>query len=121
MYGLVLICCSAFLIAGGQILFKLVSARMDGDSLNAGVLEFGLRALTQPYIWLGALLAASGLAIYVYGLRVVDLSRAAPITGGLIIVLTVLLSVLLLKEQIGLLRGIGIAAIIVGIGLVSRV
>ncbi|WP_119166680.1 EamA family transporter [Algihabitans albus] len=120
MYGLLLVFCSALFLAGGQIVFKLVSTRMEGDGFSGGIFQFALHALSQPYIWIGGGLAAGGFAIYVYGLRLVDLSRGAPIAGGLIIVLTVLLSGLLLREQIGLTRGIGIAAIVIGIALVSR-
>lgn len=120
MYGLLTLSLAAGLIAGGQLMFKLASARMTGGSNDRGLIEFAATALSQPYLWIGGLFAAVGFVTYVYGLRLVDLSRAVPFTGGLIIVMTALLSAAILREPIGLVRALGIVAVVVGIALVAR-
>lgn len=119
MHFLLLIASACF-VASAQVMFKLVSLRMAGDGLEKGFLAFVREALGQHYLWLGTLSAGCGLVLYVYALRGLDLSRGMPIATSVVLVLTTLLSAVLLEESISLLRIVGIATILVGIGLVMR-
>lgn len=101
--------------------------------LKKGVLAFGgisgqkahitaelLKAVATPYLWIG--LALYGLSFMVW-LRVLsfnDLSRAYPIFAATVFLFTTLGSLIFLKENISLIRVLGIIIIISGIYVVAR-
>lgn len=83
------------------------------------MVRFFLKAFSNPYV-LGALAAVfiGGLA-WIATVSKSDISRSYPVLA-LSYVLVVLLSILIFKENVGLLRWVGIALICAGVVLVTR-
>jgi multidrug transporter EmrE-like cation transporter len=101
--------------AGANILLKIGAGRLgplDGPGLMA-------RLATDYYLIAGVLLFALNVVFYIAALTRLNLSFAYPImvAGGLIIVVSA--SVLMLREALTLPQMIGLALLVVGIGLIG--
>jgi uncharacterized membrane protein len=98
------------LTALGQIALKIGVTKANLSYQN--VLTF--RFLTQPFILLGGITYALALVAWLLTLAKVELSYAYPLLG-LSYVLSSILAVLLLHEEVTFLRWIGIAVIVIGV------
>ncbi len=102
--------------AGANVLLKIGAARLGG--LDApGLIA---RAATDGYLLAGVLLFALNVVFYIAALARLNLSLAYPImvAGGLIIVVSA--SVLILRETLTVAQMIGLALLVIGIGLVGQ-
>lgn len=101
--------------------------------LKKGVLAFGgisgqkahiiaelAKAATTPYLWIGLSLYGLSFLIWLRVLSFNDLSRAYPIFAAVVFLFTTLGSMIFLKENISLLRVLGMIIIISGIYVVAR-
>lgn len=101
----------------GQIMMK------NGMNQVGAITHFGLGTLvhvfSNPFVLLG--FASYGLSsvVYLLALSRLDLSVAYPMIG-LGYVLVVFFSWLVLREQVGLLRWLGVVLIVAGVWLVGR-
>lgn len=95
-----------------DVLLK-VGANATGKSLADPLSIF-----LTPWIWLGALLGISAMAMWVYVLGRHHISHAYPVFVGLGFLNITLASWLYFQEEISLLRIAGIALILAGIVLV---
>lgn len=93
----------------GDVLLKVGSSRA-GESLSD---PFAF--LFIPWIWLGALLGLTAMALWVYVLGRHHLSHAYPVYVGLSFLNITLASSIYLGEEVGMNRVAGIALILVGI------
>jgi len=104
----------------GQVVMKrgmTVVGTVPGDL--ASLPAFALRTLTTPFVWLG--FAAYGLsaALWLVVLSRLELSFAYPILS-LSYVLIVLISALVLHENVTPVRWLGVLVIIGGVWLISQ-
>ena len=107
-------------VAIGQIILKLGLSK-NGEmpsQLFEGII-FILKALLNPLVILSLLLAFIGALAWIAAVSKVQLSFAYPFTS-LGYVLVLILSSLILKEQIPTMRWIGIIIIGIGVFVVSR-
>lgn len=101
--------------------------------LKKGVLAFGgisgqkahiigelAKAAVTPYLWIGLSLYGLSFLIWLRVLSFNDLSRAYPIFAAVVFLFTTLGSMIFLKENISLLRVLGMIVIISGIYVVAR-
>lgn len=101
--------------------------------LKKGVLAFGglsgqkahittelLKAAVTPYLWIGLALYGLSFLIWLRVLSFNDLSRAYPIFAATVFLFTSLGSLIFLKENISLMRVLGIVIILSGIYVVAR-
>ena len=115
---LVFIC--VILVAAGQLLLKYGMLRIGPIALNPEQFSMFLKkVISSPFI-------ISGLGLYfisaLFWLVVIsreELSSVQPLTA-LVYVFVVFLSWLLFKEDVGLVRILGVIAIAIGVFLVAR-
>lgn len=101
--------------------------------LKKGVLAFGgisgqkahiipelLKAAATPYLWIGLSLYGLSFLIWLRVLSFNDLSRSYPIFAAVVFLFTTAGSLIFLKENVSLLRVLGIIVIISGIYVVAR-
>jgi len=114
-----LIMCTDLFDAVGQTFLKMTinSLQPQVHSLKK-VFIFVLSLLRYPRLWLSFILSTVSLCIWLIVLTRADLNFAYSI-DSMRYIFIVLASLFLLKERIGMLRWLGIAAIILGILLVT--
>ena len=107
-------------VASGQIILKYGVSKLGEmpTKLNDGAV-FLFRALLNPLVILSLMLAFVGALAWIATVSKVELSFAYPFTS-LGYVLILLLSSLILKEQIPTMRWIGVLVIGIGVLIVSR-
>lgn len=92
-----------------------------GVSLNS-LSELNVKSIMgvalSPYIWSGLALYGLSFVLYMMVLSKSDLSKAAPITQSLTILLIVLISVFALNEPLGIAKALGIACVLLGVYLI---
>jgi len=101
--------------------------------LKKGVLAFGgisgqkanlipelLKAIATPYLWIGLTLYGMSFLIWLRVLTFNDLSRAYPIFATIVFLTTTVGSMIFLKENISILRVIGMVIMLAGIYIVAR-
>jgi undecaprenyl phosphate-alpha-L-ara4N flippase subunit ArnE len=103
---------AALIASFSQILYK----KNLGKKLH-GIGEI-LGLARNPMIWLGLFGYMASLVIYLFALMNAPLSVAFPIFASAFIFVTIL-SALLLKERITLIRALGIMLIFIGIAIVA--
>ncbi len=97
------------LISGGQIMFKIVSGRLDAPSLKSLMNLF-----LDPMMLLALSIYGIGTIVWIYLLRTVPLSTAYPFMG-LPFCLVPILSAIVLAEPLGWRTGVATAMIIGGL------
>lgn len=111
---------SIFLGAIGQVLLKVAARRMGTLSLGTGpLLPTLLRLASTPYVWMGVVLFAVSMVLWLKALTTTSLASAYPmVAGGYVVVL--LLSALFLGEKMtgGIALGCGI--ICLGVLVLAR-
>lgn len=87
---------SVLLTVVAQLLLKFSVSRVSSD---AGTVQFAFGLLSSAWFWCGVLAFGVSLALWLYGLRYVPLSKAYPFVA-LGIVLVSLFSLLLFHEPV---------------------
>ena len=110
-----LIFLSIALGAAGQLFLKLAS-NAAGKSDNLVFFYLGL--LKNPFAWLGAVSYGVSFLLWMWLLKVFELSYLRPLVG-LGYLITAVLAMIFLHEKITLIRWIGILLIVAGVYLVG--
>ena len=118
VYAVLLIVTSAMLSSVGQLYLKLGLDEC-GSAGAASVLDFARVAFGNWRVWLGLVLFATSVFIWMRVLATAQLSWGYPLLG-LSYVFVALLGWLVLQEQLGAVRLIGIAFVIIGATLIAR-
>lgn len=113
--GLWLVVGAACLNATASVLLKLGVSHGVDLSLADGVVALVTR---NGSIILGLFLFALNVLVYVAALRLLPLSTAYPIMTALSFIIVGTVSVLLLGEEVTLLKGVGYVVILLGILMV---
>ena len=108
--------------------FAIIANASANICIKAGMIRVGEqesgsmlhKAISQPYLWLGAFCFGLALLAYAYSLAKMELSVAYPIMTSLGLIVVALASLLLFQEQFSVLKIIGTILIIVGVVLVAR-
>jgi len=108
---------TVLLTAAAQILLKLGADASAGDDSAASWL--GVAELRSGWTWLGILSCVASFGGWLYALRFIPLGIAFSLTNAVHIFVP-LGAWLILGERINLLRGTGIAVIIVGIVFLAQ-
>ena len=114
--GYVFLALALALNATANVLLKVGAARL-GDLTQAGLLG---RLLTDYHLLAGLLLFALNVGFYVAALTRLNLSVAYPImvAGGIVIVVSA--SIVLLREPVTPAQAVGLALLMLGIGLIGH-
>lgn len=116
--SLLLIIVSAALSSAGQTYLKL-GLEVSGSGRESTVIGFLRAAFTTWQVWLGLLLFASSVLIWMRVLSTAQPSWGYPLLG-LSYVFVALLGWLVFQEQLGPARLAGIALVIAGAALIAR-
>ena len=103
----------------GQLMVKIGLNSLGVLDFSQGLLKTYVRVFSSPLVILGTVSYTSSVLFWLYSLSKVDLSYAYPflaLSYGLIL----LMSWLLLGEQVPLLRWAGVVVICAGVILISR-
>ena len=119
--SILLILLSISIAVCGQLLLKIGINRIGiGDLSGLGTLkQLFTGVIMSPLVLTGLFLYIISAAIWIVVLSAVDLSFAYPFIG-LTYVLVLVLSKLILKEDVNLIRWAGAAIITVGVIVISR-
>lgn len=117
-YLLVLLC--VVLIVAGQILLKYGMLKIGSIPLNPEQL-FSLlgKSISSPLVISGLFLYFVSSLVWLVVISREELSSVQPLTA-LVYIFTVFFSWLLFKENVGLVRILGVIAIAIGVYLVAR-
>jgi drug/metabolite transporter (DMT)-like permease len=121
MFALTLVLICIFAGAMGQICFKHGMSSMDkvngiGDLLN---FEMFFDIITNKYIFSGLFLYGSSFILWLGALSTLDLSYMSPLLS-LGYLITGIFAFVFLKENITLLRWLGIALVVLGCFMISK-
>ncbi|WP_339635681.1 SMR family transporter [uncultured Sneathiella sp.] len=115
-----LILLTVFSSACAQLVLKLgVGDQKMQAAMQSGIVDSFIAAAFSPFIWLGLIIYALSVALWVWVLSKVDLSVAYPFVG-IGFVVTMLFGILLLNENVTPMRIIGTVLIVGGCVLVGR-
>ena len=104
-----------------NILLKTAVIKTGGVSAEATqILTNILKVAFSPYLIVGLTLYGLSFLIWLRVLTFNDLSRAYPIFATIVFLMTTLGSIIFLKENITLVRVVGIAIMLIGIFIVAR-
>ncbi len=108
---------TVLLTAAAQILLKLGADASAGDDSTASWL--GVAELHSGWTWLGILACVASFGGWLYALRFIPLGLAFSLTNAVHIFVP-LGAWLILGERISLLRGAGIAVIVIGVVVLAQ-
>ncbi|MBU0455160.1 MAG: SMR family transporter [Pseudomonadota bacterium] len=115
---LVLICMVLNSVA--QILLKAAMTRIGVFSFSfQNLVPIGMKVIASPFIWIGMVIYASSVFVWLLVLSRVDVGVAYPLTS-IGFILTALAAYFFLGESLSLVRVAGIVVIIAGIYLITR-
>jgi len=118
MYFLVFI--SVVAMSGAQLLLKKGLLQVGAFSLNIGEIgSFFMKAYTNVYVISAVILTVITALAWILAVSKAELSHIYPFMA-LSYVLVALFSLVIFKEDVNALRWAGIAAIVIGVILVSR-
>src|SRR3989338_4300018 len=104
-----------------NILLKTGVVRTGGISAETtNIIANILKVAISPYIITGLILYGFSFLIWLRVLTFNDLSRSYPIFATIVFLMTTLGSIIFLKENITLIRVVGIAIMLTGIFIVAR-
>ena len=103
----------------GQLCVKKGINLLGSIDFSAGLFGTYLKVFSSPLVIVGSLVYIAAIFFWIYSLSKVDLSFAYPFVS-LTYVLIIVSAWIFLGENISLIRWFGIAAICIGIILVSR-
>lgn len=95
----------------GLVIMKIGTSKINSDSFLNGILNF-------PFIT-GFLMSVISFGLYIYLIAKLNLTYVIPMTSALSFLIIFFTSILILKEQISLLQGIGFFTILLGIILLN--
>lgn len=121
MFAIVLVLICVLMGAFGQIIWKQGMSRMDkiqgvNDLLDPKMI---LDIFTDKYILLGLLLYGSAFVLWLFAMSTLDISFMYPLLS-LAYVITAIMAVIFLGEQVSAVRWAGIILVIVGCLLISK-
>ncbi len=118
--SIILVLFSVALVVAGQLLLKTGMLHIGTVFMRPAELLGLMRdALTSPYIWGGLMLMAVSSLIWLLALSREQLSYVQPF-GALVYIFVLLFSWMFFKEDVGLMRIIGVIVITAGVALVAR-
>lgn len=82
---------------------------------KAGVKEIGWEMLTNKMVWLGAILYISAFWFWVKVINELEMSVAVPVMTGVMYALSLFLAWYVFKEQMTVVKGIGVFFILIGV------
>lgn len=103
----------------GQLFIKKGLNELGNLNFSSGLVSSYGKIFLSPFVILGLLVYFLGVFFWLYGLSKVDLSFAYPF-ASVSFILVLLVSWLFLGESVSLLRWAGVAAICLGVFLISR-
>jgi multidrug transporter EmrE-like cation transporter len=108
-------------LTGGiaQTMMKLGTDRV-GRFGETPVLEYLVRLITNPFVILAIMAYGFGVIFYMFMLSRLDLSFLYPVMVALGLVLATLISSLIFREQVSLVRLSGIVVVIVGVFVLAQ-
>ncbi|MEK6941066.1 MAG: hypothetical protein AABW49_04165 [Nanoarchaeota archaeon] len=89
------------------------------EFIPGNIIQSGIAIISNGWIWLAAGLLIASSILWITTLSKVELSLAYPLLALGMAIISVL-SVVILKEQISLVRGTGVGVIIIGVILLSK-
>jgi len=118
---ILLILTSVILSAVGQVILKIgvEDVGLAGLSASESLLNTIFAALLNPWVLLGLLTYGSAAVVWLFVLARSDVTFAYPFLG-LAFVLTIGLGIIVLDEQVTLLRTAGTLLVVAGLALVAR-
>lgn len=120
-FGVILVLICVLFTAAGQILMK-VGMRQVGEITTARQLfDFGtlFNMFTNLYVVIGILCFASMIALWLAAMSTLNVSRMYPLTS-LAYVITAVVALIFLKENISLFRWVGILLVVGGCFLIGQ-
>jgi len=118
---ILLILTSVILSAVGQVILKIgvEDVGLANLSANESLLDTIFAALLNPWVLLGLLTYGSAAIVWLFVLARSDVTFAYPFLG-LAFVLTIGLGIIVLDEQVTMLRTTGTLLVVAGLALVAR-
>ena len=119
--GIVLVVISALLTASANLMLREGTVRAGGLSLTLSVLadEMG-QLLRQPLFDIGVLLYSAAALVWFRIVSTENLNTSYPLLVSLTFLFVTFGATLLFQEPLSWQKAIGLAAILIGIALVSR-
>jgi drug/metabolite transporter (DMT)-like permease len=112
--------CSIGLLVIGQTMLKYGLGQVGGVHFVGGDLRTNLqRLLSTPYVTLGLLFYGIAAVLWLDVLSVMEFSRAFPMVA-LTYVFSLVIGSVLFQETVTIWRVLGVALIVLGVGLVAR-
>ncbi|OGF21407.1 hypothetical protein A2316_03750 [Candidatus Falkowbacteria bacterium RIFOXYB2_FULL_38_15] len=87
---------------------------------KADVQTFGWEMITNKFVWAGALLYVSAFWVWVKIINQMEMSTAVPLMAGIMYALTLVASWYFFKEQITVLKILGVFLILLGIFFLTK-
>lgn len=110
------------LAASGNVLLKFGLSRVSLPEIRSvsSLIQSVILLIKSPIMWLVFCMYVPSVLIYFYLLRKLELTYFGPILTSSVLILVLMLSWIFLKEQITLIRVIGILFIVLGVFLVAK-
>ncbi len=112
----------AFLMSGGQVLFKKtalsISAGLDNEN-SLGLIEGILKAATIPWLYMALFTYGIATLFWLYILQRIPLTLAYPFSA-LAMIIVPILAIFLFGEKLNWSYWIGIIFIFIGITIIAR-
>jgi drug/metabolite transporter (DMT)-like permease len=118
MKSILLVLCSVTPAVAGQLILKYAIGRMNLSMEETGPVGYYVRLFTTPLVLLGFLMYGVSSLFWLFILSKLPLSLAYPLVS-MGYVLVVFFSWLLLREQVGIGRMLGVAVICCGVALLA--
>ncbi|HLD30830.1 MAG TPA: SMR family transporter [Patescibacteria group bacterium] len=87
---------------------------------KADAQTFGWEMVTNKFVWAGALLYISAFWVWVKIINQMEMSTAVPLMAGIMYALTLVASWYFFKEQITLIKVLGVFLILLGIFFLTK-
>lgn len=104
-------------LALNQVFIKLGIQKIENFTLNFTLI---LKIISNVYFWLAGIQVVIGAFFWFYILSRYELSLAYPLLVSMSYILVMLVSIIIFKENVSLIRWIGVITIIFGFYLVTR-
>ncbi len=119
--SLAMILFSIILVVGGQFCLKLGMNEVGKftSMSTSSVGRFAVGVVSNPMVILGLFLYGLSALVWLVVLSRVELSFAYPMLG-LSYVLVLIISAIVLREDVNLIRWLGAATIVIGVVMISR-
>jgi len=120
MFALIIVGVCIILAATGQIFMKKGVTQLGDDGISSNLNFPGIfRIFLQKNIFVGLSIYMGGMILWLYALSKLDVSLAYPLVS-LGYIITAILALVFLKENISTMRWAGIALIVIGSFLITR-